>query len=110
MSAPDLSIFLAFNRFGLGARVASAPPTGDPREALLNELATPGGARLDDPALTGSQDILQTVYADQLRRKMERDQAEVAQRAMLGMPAPNVAAMLEKVSAPASAMAEVAWK
>ena len=108
MSAPDLSIFLAFNRFGLGARVASAPPTGDPREALLNELATPGGARLDDPALTGSQDILQTVYADQLRRKMERDQAEVAQRAMLGMPAPNVAAMLEKVSAPASAMADAA--
>ena len=68
--------------------------SGDPREALLRELATPGGARLEDAALSGAPQILQAVYADELRRKMERERADAAKIAALGMPAPNVAALI----------------
>ncbi len=49
--------------------------SGDPREALLSELATPGGARLEGAALSSTPQILQAVYADELRRKMERGRA-----------------------------------
>jgi uncharacterized protein (DUF1800 family) len=104
MSAADSSGFLAFSRFGLGPRLGSPPIDGDLREALLSELATPGGARLD-AALPSSQDILQTVYADQLRRKREREQSEAERRATLGMPAPNVAALLASTPAAEPAMA-----
>jgi len=105
MSAADSTWFLAFNRFGLGARLGSPPPGGDPRQALLDELATPGGARLDDSGLLGSPEILQAVYADELRRKMERERAESARQALLGMPAPNVAPLLDVERAGAASMA-----
>ncbi len=94
MSAVDSTWFLAFSRFGLGARPGARMLSGDPREALLSELAASGGARLDDPALSGTPQILQAVYADELRRKMEREGKEAARIAALGMPAPNVAALL----------------
>src|SRR5271156_2148864 len=93
---------VAFNRFGLGARPGSRSLIADPRQALLNELATPGGARLQDPELAGSPQILQAVYADQLRRKMERERVEAGRVAALGMPAPNVAALLTPDPAPAA--------
>jgi uncharacterized protein (DUF1800 family) len=93
MSAGDSECFLAFNRFGLGARPGSRMLSGDPREALLSELATPGGARLEGAALAGAPQILQAVYADELRRKMERERADAAKIAALGMPARNVAAL-----------------
>jgi uncharacterized protein (DUF1800 family) len=102
MTVADYAWRVAFNRFGLGARPGSRSLVVDPRQALLNELATPGGARLQDPELAGSPQILQAVYADQLRRKMERDRAEAARVAMLGMPAPNVAALLTPDPAPAA--------
>lgn len=105
MSAADSGWFLAFNRFGLGARPGARTLMGDPRQALLNELAAPGGARIDDAALAGSPQILQAVYADQLRRKMERDRADAARLATLGMPAPNVAALLPPDPSAAPAMA-----
>jgi len=92
MSAGDSAWFLAFSRFGLGARPGSRMLSGDPREALLSELATPGGARLEGAALSGTPQILQAVYADELRRKMERGREDAAKFAALGMPAPNVAA------------------
>ncbi len=95
MSAADLGWFLLFNRFGFGARLDTPAHSGDPREALLSELASPGGARLDDAALPESPEILQAVYADQLRRKMERDRTDGAQPTTFGMPAPNVAPLLD---------------
>ena len=95
MSAADLSWFLTFNRFGLGARLDSPTPDSDPRQTLLGELATPAGASLDDAALPRSSEILQAVYADQLRRKMERDRTEAVKSTAFGMPAPSVAPLLE---------------
>ena len=86
--------FLAFSRFGLGARPGAQMRSGDPREALLRELATPSGARLDDAALSGTPQILQAVFADELRRKKERERADAARIAALAMPAPNVAALI----------------
>ncbi len=94
MLAGDSEWFLAFSRFGLGARPGSQMRSGDPREALLRELATPSGARLDDAALSGTPQILRAVFADELRRKMERERADGARIAALGMPAPNVAALI----------------
>jgi uncharacterized protein (DUF1800 family) len=104
MTAADSSWFLAYNRFGLGARLGSPKGAGDPRQALLSELAAPGGARLDDAGLPASPEILQRVYADQLRRKMERDRADADRLATLGMPAPSVAALLagEPAATPAA--------
>lgn len=104
MTAADSSWFLAYNRFGLGARFGSPKGVGDPRQALLSELAAPGGARLDDAGLPASPEILQRVYADQLRRKMERDRVDFDRLATLGMPAPSVAALLapEAAAAPAA--------
>ncbi|HYA75145.1 MAG TPA: DUF1800 family protein, partial [Roseiarcus sp.] len=105
MSAGDSAWFLAFSRFGLGARPGSRMLSGDPREALLSELATPGGARLEGAALSGTPQILQAVYADELRRKMERGRADAAKVAALGMPAPNVAALIFPNPTDAPAMA-----
>ncbi|MBV8472807.1 MAG: DUF1800 family protein [Hyphomicrobiales bacterium] len=95
MSAANLDWYLVYNRFGFGARLDPPAHNGDPRDALLSELASPGGARLDDAELPESPKILQAVYADQLRRKMERDRTDAAQSTTFGMPAPNVAPLLE---------------
>ncbi len=113
MSVSDSAWRLAFNRFGLGARPGAAMLQGDPRAALLAEIAQPGGARLDDPELSGTPEILQAVYADEWRRKMERDRAETARIATPGAPTPNVAAPIspsptptpEQIAATAGAMA-----
>ncbi len=105
MSAADSTWFLAFNRFGLGARPGSQMLSGDPRQALANELATPGGARLFDDSLPGTPQILQAVYADQLRRKMERDRANEVKLAALAMPAPNVAPQISPDAAAAPPVA-----
>jgi uncharacterized protein (DUF1800 family) len=94
MSVDDSDWIVAFNRFGLGARPGARVLIGDPRAALIAELAASGGARLDDAELLATPQILQAVYADELRRKMERDRTEAARLAALGMPAPSVAALL----------------
>ena len=60
MSAGDSEWFLAFNRFGLGARPGSRMLSGDPREGLLSELATPGGARLEGADLYEARDLEST--------------------------------------------------
>ena len=100
MSVSDSAWRLAFNRFGLGARPGAAMLQGDPRAALLAEIAQPGGARLDDPELSGTPEILQAVYADEWRRKMERDRAETARIATPGAPTPNVAAPISPSPTP----------
>jgi uncharacterized protein (DUF1800 family) len=93
MSATDEAWSLAFNRFGLGAR-PGAVRSGDPRPALLAELSHEAGARLERPDLQPTATLLQTVYDDDWRRKEERDRQDAARLAMLGMPAPSVAALL----------------
>ena len=103
MSAADLAWRLAFNRFGLGARPGSRPLSGDPREALLSELAAPGGAKLDRSDLPSTPQILQEVYADELRRKMERQAEAATRRPAPDMPAPNEAAPI--VAGPTAAPA-----
>ena len=94
MSAADGAWTLAFNRFGLGARPGASVRDGDPRQALLAEIASADAARLERTDLQATPKILQAVYDDEQRRKQERDRAEALRLASLGMPAPSVAARL----------------
>jgi len=96
---------VAFNRFGLGARAGESAGEGDPQQALLAELATAGGARLEDPALKSTPQILVEVYAYDLRRKMERDALALGLLASKAMPEPHVAALLFPEATPAAAPA-----
>jgi len=103
--APNLLI--AFNRFGLGPRPGDFSRTADPRAALLAELAAPQGAMIEDETLDRTPAILQAVYADQERKKMERERGDVAKLAGAAMPAPNVAALMiapAETPAPGGAM------
>jgi uncharacterized protein (DUF1800 family) len=100
MATPDPRLLIAFNRFGLGPRPGDFTRTSDPRAAILAELDAPQNA--DDPALRRTPLLLQTVYEDQDRKKLERDRAAQAALARLGMPAPNVAALIETPSAAAT--------
>ncbi|WP_158815868.1 DUF1800 family protein [Methylocapsa sp. S129] len=95
MAIPDPRLLVAFNRFGLGPRPGDFARTSDPREAILAELNAPQSALLADPALQRTPLILQAVYADEDRKKQERDRLAQANLARLGMPAPNVAALIE---------------
>ena len=85
---------IAFNRFGFGARPGDGSREGDPKPALVAELAAPHAAWLDDPALRSSPQILQETFAFELQRKKERDAADATRKAALGMPAPEVAALV----------------
>jgi uncharacterized protein (DUF1800 family) len=100
MSADDPRALTAFNRFGLGPRPGDLTKAGDPRAALHAELETFDGASTTDPSLLRTPEALQAVYEDQERKKLERERAAAADFARLGMPAPNVAALIES---PASA-------
>jgi uncharacterized protein (DUF1800 family) len=101
MDTPDPRLLIAFNRFGLGARPGDFGRTHDPRKAILAELAAPLSA--DDPALRRTPLVLQAVYDDQDRKKQERERLAQDNLARLGMPAPNVAALIETPPAAASA-------
>src|ERR1700722_10017813 len=109
MATPDPRLLIAFNRFGLGARPGDFGRTSDPRKAILAELAAPLSA--DDPALRRTPLVLQAVYDDQDRKKQERERLAQDNLARLGMPAPNVAALIETpapaVSAPPPAIMAV---
>ncbi|HEV3045420.1 MAG TPA: DUF1800 family protein, partial [Roseiarcus sp.] len=89
MSTEAPRVTVAFNRFGLGPRRGDLAKITDPRAAVIAELAAPEGAAIADEALLRTPVALQTVYADQ-DRKVERERL-----ARLGMPAPNVAALIE---------------
>jgi uncharacterized protein (DUF1800 family) len=94
MVAAEGAWTLAFNRFGFGARPGAAVRSGDPRQALLAELSAEEGARIDRSDLLSTPKILQAVYDDDWRRKQERDRQDAARLAVLGMPAPSVAALV----------------
>ena len=103
MSTADQAWSLAFNRFGLGARPGAVTRSGDPRQALLDELAAPEAARLERADLKGTAKILQAVFDDDFRRNQERDRLEAMRLATHAMPAPNVATDL--YPAPSAGMA-----
>jgi len=103
MTAPSPQWIVAYKRFGLGPRPGDLARGGDPREAVLAELAEPGAAILDDGALRHTPQMLQAIYADELARKMEREKSAQAKTASSGMPASNGAAMAAVPSAPAGA-------
>jgi uncharacterized protein (DUF1800 family) len=95
MAIDDPRLLVAFNRFGYGPRPGDLAKTSDPRTAVLAELEASDGAAMTDPALLRTPEALQAVYADQDRKKLERERAAAADVAQLGMPAPNVAALIE---------------
>jgi uncharacterized protein (DUF1800 family) len=101
MATPDPRLLVAFNRFGLGARPGDFGRTSDPRSAILAELEAPLSA--DDASLQRAPLALQTVYEDQDRKKQERERLAQANLARLGMPAPNVAALIGSPPAAAGA-------
>jgi uncharacterized protein (DUF1800 family) len=103
MAIPDPRALVAFNRFGLGPRPGDLAATTDAREAILAELNAPRSALIDDPALQRTPLALQAVYEDQERKKLEREQSAQEHFAQLGMPAPDVAALIAPAPA-ASAM------
>ena len=93
---------LALSRFGYGARPGDGERAGDPKDALLAELATPRGARIENVELRSTPQILQDVYAYEARQKMEREAAALAALAGSAMPTPEVAALLFPAASPAT--------
>ena len=85
---------LALSRFGYGARPGDGGRAGDPKEALLAELAAPHSAQIAKAELRSTPQILQDVYAYEVRQKMEREVAALAALAGSAMPTPEVAALL----------------
>ena len=85
--------------FGFGARPGAAVRSGDPRQALLAELSADGGGADRRSDLLSTPKILQAVYDDDWRRKQERDRQDAARLALLGMPAPSVAALAPALAA-----------
>lgn len=76
----------AFQRFGLGARRDGRALLGkDPRGALLNELAQPGGAMIRDPALLSGTAAMAAHFTEQ-RRIMESEGGRPGSPGSAGMP------------------------
>jgi len=92
---------VAFTRFGFGPRPGDLAKTQDPRAILIAELAAPDGATLADDSLPRTPAALQTVYADQERKRLERERLALVELEQTGMPAPNVAPLLDLQSWPA---------
>ncbi len=110
MAAPDPRALVAFNRFGLGPRSGDLAAMTDAREAIFAELNAPRSALIDDPALQRTPLALQAVYEDQERKKLERERAAQEHFARLGMPAPNVAALIEIAAASPALAAPRRWR
>jgi uncharacterized protein (DUF1800 family) len=96
---------LALARFGLGARFGDGGRAGSPKEALLAELVEPRGAKIADAELRSTPQVLQDIYAYDVRRKTERDFAAMAALTRSAMPTPEFAALAFPVAAPATATA-----
>ncbi len=77
MSANDP--FIAFSRFGLGARPGDlARLGGDPRAALLAEIADPGTLLMPEAGLPGSADAYARVRDYQTAKRSQRKAADAA--------------------------------
>src|SRR6185312_4879153 len=76
---PPADAYLAFSRFGLGPRPGDlAALAGDPKAAVVAELADPTALFLDDSGLPSSVDAYAQVRQFQRLRKMEKQQASDA--------------------------------
>jgi uncharacterized protein (DUF1800 family) len=76
MTVPDYKVgFTALNRFGFGARGDGdlAAAASDPRGFLKAELAQPGIALLEGPGMPRTALALQAMFADQKKKKAERE-------------------------------------
>ena len=80
--------FIALSRFGYGARGDGdlAAAASDPAGFLKSELGQPGIALLDGPDLQATAPLLQAMFADQERVKLERER-KVADAATAAKPA-----------------------
>lgn len=81
--------FIALNRFGYGSRGDGdlAAAAGDPRGFVKAELLQPGIALLDGADLQATPILLQALFADQERVRLEREAAKVAQAPSSAPPA-----------------------
>ena len=95
--------FLAFSRFGLGARPGDlAGLTGDPKAALLAEIADPTALFLDDAGLPSTIDAFALVRSFQKARQTQRKAANAAAGdAASAAPGPGMAAMAPDAGMPA---------
>jgi len=87
VTTDDARLLSAFTRFGLGPRPGDLAGRGDPREGLVAELTKPDGARIDDPGLPRTPEALQAVFADQQRKKLERERSPAGTRSETETPA-----------------------
>ena len=94
MNATPDAWSLAYGRFGYGPRSSGASRTGDPREALLAEIAPRDAARINTSGLKPTNEIIAEIQAFNDRRNRDREAAAIAQLAAKAMPEPGVAALL----------------
>jgi len=88
--------FLALSRFGYGARGSSddlARAASDPRAFFKAELATPDIALLQRPTLPTTKTALQTLYAEQERIQLARQEKKANEATEPARPAPSGEAM-----------------
>ena len=100
MSTDAQRVVVAFNRFGFGPRPGDLAKTPDPHAILLAELEAPEGAAIVDESLPRGPVAVQAVYADQERKRLERERLARIEFEQTGMPAPNVAPLLDLKSWP----------
>ena len=93
MSTPSAKWSTAFARFGFGARALENPPTGDPREAVEDELAKPGAGQLI-AALPSSEQALVALYDYSAKQREARAHADALRAANAAMPSPTAAAAM----------------
>jgi uncharacterized protein (DUF1800 family) len=101
MSTDAQRAVVAFARFGYGPRPGDLAKTKDPRAILIAELESPDGAVIIDDSLPRTPIALQTVFADQERKRLERERQALIDAEQVGMPAPDVAPLLNLSSWPA---------
>ena len=101
MSTDAQRAVVAFTRFGYGPRPGDLVKTEDPRAILIAELESPDGAVIVDDSLPRTPVALQTVFADQERKRLERERQALIDTEQVGMPAPEVAPFLNLSAWPA---------
>ena len=95
MTANDSNWLVAYHRFGLGARQGAAASSAEAQSAVLAELSAPDAGLMPAPAMPDTPTLIEAVRVDGQQRKAEQERFTSEQRGRLGMPAPNVAPLLD---------------